>query len=102
MQSRDEKPGTPALQGGLGDPDSPPTFERTQSAGRLTPGEGRIEMAEITGRERIVASMKRSYADRIPVGLILGSFRATLLKCPLKEYWTDWKKLVEGTLLAYE
>jgi uroporphyrinogen decarboxylase len=59
-------------------------------------------MAEITGRERIVAAMKRSYADRIPVGLMLGPFRATLLKCPLKEYWTDGRKLVEGTLLAYD
>jgi len=59
-------------------------------------------MGEITGRERIVAAMKRSYADRIPVGLMLGPFRAALLKCSLKEYWTDWKKLVEGTLLAYE
>ncbi len=59
-------------------------------------------MAEITGRERIVAAMKRSYADRIPVGLILGAFRATILRCSLKPYWTDGKKLVEGTLLAYE
>ena len=59
-------------------------------------------MGEITGRERIVAAMKRSYADRIPVGLMLGPFRAALLKCSLKEYWTDWKKLVEGTLFAYE
>jgi uroporphyrinogen decarboxylase len=59
-------------------------------------------MAEITGRERIIASMKRSYADRIPVGLILGAFRATLLGCSLKDYHTDGKKLVEGTLTAYE
>jgi uroporphyrinogen decarboxylase len=59
-------------------------------------------MAEITGRERIIASMKRSYADRIPIGLILGAFRATILGCPLKEYWTDEKRLVEGTLSAYE
>jgi len=59
-------------------------------------------MAEITGRERIVAAMKRKYADRIPVGLILGPFRARILGCPLKEYWTDGKKLAEGTLAAYE
>jgi len=59
-------------------------------------------MAEITGRERIVAAMKRSYADRIPVGLILGAFRAKVLGCSLKEYSTDGKKLVEGTLAAYE
>ena len=59
-------------------------------------------MSEITGRERIVAAMKRSYADRIPVGLILGAFRATILGCRLKDYWSDGKKLVEGTLAAYE
>jgi uroporphyrinogen decarboxylase len=59
-------------------------------------------MGEITGRERIVAAMKRSCADRIPVGLILGAFRAALLNCSLKDYFNDPKKLVEGTLLAYE
>ena len=59
-------------------------------------------MAEITGRERIIAAMKRSCADRIPVGLILGAFRARILDCPLKDYWTDGKKLTEGTLAAYE
>src|SRR4030042_3577970 len=61
-----------------------------------------VTMVEITGRDRSVAAMKRNYADRIPVGLILGAFRATILGCPLKDYWTDGKKLVEGTLLAYE
>ena len=59
-------------------------------------------MVEITGRDRIVAAMKRNYADRIPVGLILGAFRARILGCPLKDYWTDGKKLAEGTLAAYE
>src|SRR5512137_2138847 len=62
----------------------------------------RLDMAEITGRERVVAAMKRSYADRIPVGLVLGAFRANLLNCSLKEYFSDAKKLLEGTLLAYE
>jgi uroporphyrinogen decarboxylase len=46
--------------------------------------------------------MKRKYADRIPVGLILGAFRAKLLGCSLKQYSIDGKKLVEGTLAAYE
>ncbi len=59
-------------------------------------------MAEITGRDRIVAAMKRTYADRIPIGLILGAFRARVLGCSLKEYWTEGKKLAEGTLAAYE
>jgi uroporphyrinogen decarboxylase len=59
-------------------------------------------MAEITGRDRIIAAMKRNYADRIPVGLILGAFRAKILDCSLKEYWTDGKKLMQGTLAAFE
>ncbi len=59
-------------------------------------------MAEITGRDRIVAAMKRTYADRIPVGLILGAFRARVLGCSMKEYWIDGKRLMEGTLACYE
>jgi uroporphyrinogen decarboxylase len=46
--------------------------------------------------------MKRSIADRIPVGLILGSFRARVLGCSLKDYWTDGKKLAEATVACYE
>jgi len=59
-------------------------------------------MAEITGRERIRASMKRSYADRIPIGIILGPFRARVLGCSLKDYWTDGKRLAEATLACFE
>jgi uroporphyrinogen decarboxylase len=59
-------------------------------------------MAEITGRDRVRACMKRTHADRIPVGVIWGSFRARVLGCPLKDYWQDWRKLVEGTVRCYE
>jgi uroporphyrinogen decarboxylase len=59
-------------------------------------------MAEITGRDRIRACMKRSIADRIPVGLILGPFKARVLGCSLKDYWTDGKKLAEATVACYE
>lgn len=59
-------------------------------------------MAEITGMDRIKACMKRTQADRIPIGIILGPFRARVVGCPLKDYWTDWKKLAEGTLACYE
>ncbi len=58
-------------------------------------------MEAITGRERIRACMKRTYADRVPIGLILGPFRAKILGCSLKEYWLSGKKLTEGTLAAY-
>jgi uroporphyrinogen decarboxylase len=59
-------------------------------------------MAEITGRDRVRACMKRTHADRIPVGVIWGPFRARILDCPLKVYWQDWRKLVEGTQRCYE
>jgi len=59
-------------------------------------------MAEITGMDRIRACMKRSHADRIPIGIILGPFRAKVLGCSLKDYWTDGKKLAEGTIACYE
>lgn len=58
-------------------------------------------MNTITGKERIRACLKRTYADRIPVGLILGPFRAKLLGCSLREYWLDAQKLAEGTLVSY-
>jgi uroporphyrinogen decarboxylase len=59
-------------------------------------------MTEITGMDRIKACMKRSYADRIPIGIILGPFRARVLGCSLKDYWRDGKKLAEGTMACYE
>jgi len=59
-------------------------------------------MAEITGMDRIRACMKRSHADRVPIGIILGPFRARVLGCSLKDYWTDGKKLADGTIACYE
>lgn len=58
-------------------------------------------MVPISGKERIRACLKRTYADRIPVGIILGPFRAKILGCPLRAYWLDGKKLAEGTLASY-
>jgi uroporphyrinogen decarboxylase len=59
-------------------------------------------MTEITGIDRIKACMKRSYADRIPIGVILGPFRAKVLGCSLKDYWRDGKKLADGTIACFE
>ena len=59
-------------------------------------------MAEITGMDRIKACLKRSYADRVPIGIILGPFRARVIGCSLKDYWMDWRKLAEGTMACYE
>jgi uroporphyrinogen decarboxylase len=59
-------------------------------------------MAEITGRDRVRACMKRTHADRIPIGVIWGSFKARVLGCSLKDYWKDWRKLAEGTIRCYK
>ena len=59
-------------------------------------------MAEITGRDRVRACMKRTLADRIPIGVIWGPFKARVLGCSLQDYWKDWKKLAEGTITCYE
>src|SRR3972149_8440908 len=59
-------------------------------------------MAEITGRERVRACMKRTHAQRIPIGVIWGPFKARVLGCSLKDYWRDWRKLFEGTMKCYE
>jgi uroporphyrinogen decarboxylase len=59
-------------------------------------------MPEITSKERIRACMKRTLADRIPIGVIWGPFKARVLGCSLKDYWKDWKKLAEGTIACYE
>ncbi|MBM4333329.1 MAG: hypothetical protein FJ117_19270 [Deltaproteobacteria bacterium] len=59
-------------------------------------------MSEITGRDRIRACLKRSIADRIPIGIILGPFRAKVIGCALKDYWADGGKLAEATLACYE
>jgi len=59
-------------------------------------------MTEITGIDRIKACMKRSCADRVPIGIILGPFRARVLGCSLKDYWREGKKLADGTLACFE
>ncbi len=46
--------------------------------------------------------MKRTFADRIPIGIILGPFRARVLGCSLKDYWRDGRKLADGTLACFE
>jgi uroporphyrinogen decarboxylase len=59
-------------------------------------------MPELTGRDRIRAAMKRNCADRIPISLILGPFRAAVLGCSPGEYFQDPRKLVDSTLATYE
>jgi uroporphyrinogen decarboxylase len=46
--------------------------------------------------------MKRTHADRIPIGLILGPFKAKVIGCSLSDYWISGRKLVESTIACYE
>jgi hypothetical protein len=59
-------------------------------------------MAEITGRDRIRACMKRTIADRIPMGIIVGPFTAKVGGYSLKDYLNDSRKLAGATIAAYE
>ena len=59
-------------------------------------------MAEVTGRDRIRAAMKRTCADRIPYSLSLGPFRARVLGCSPREYYQDGRKLADSTLICHE
>jgi uroporphyrinogen decarboxylase len=59
-------------------------------------------MTPWTGRDRIRAAMKRTYADRVPIGLVLGPFRARMLGCSPKEYFREGRKLADSTLACYE
>ncbi len=59
-------------------------------------------MSVPSSRDRIRACMKRTYADRVPIGLVLGPFRARLLGCSLKDYFQNPEKLAESTLASYQ
>jgi uroporphyrinogen decarboxylase len=59
-------------------------------------------MPELTGRDRIRAAMKRTYADRTPYSLTLGPFRAKVLGCSPREYYQEGKKLAHSTLISHE
>ena len=59
-------------------------------------------MPTISSRDRIRACMKRTYADRVPVGLIVGPFRAAILKSSLGDYFQDPKKLADSTVASFD
>jgi uroporphyrinogen decarboxylase len=59
-------------------------------------------MEAYTGKERVRAAAKRSFADRVPVGIIMGHFTAYLTGCPLREFYTDARKLADCIIAGYE
>jgi len=58
--------------------------------------------AQYTPRDRVVAAYKGSFADRVPVYPIAGSFAGCLDGLSIEEYCTDPKKAVKAMLNYYE
>ncbi|MBE0617349.1 MAG: uroporphyrinogen decarboxylase family protein [Proteobacteria bacterium] len=59
-------------------------------------------MSELKGMDYVRAAFKRTFADRIPVTVSLGSFTANLAKVPLKEFFTNPRCLVDASIQAYD
>lgn len=55
-----------------------------------------------TGRERVVAAYKRSFADRVPAYPIVGSFAGTLDGLSIEEYCTDVPRAIKAMLNYFE
>jgi hypothetical protein len=58
-------------------------------------------MEMISGKERVRAAVKRTFADRVPVGIIMGHFTTHLTKCPLQEFYHDARKLADCIVAGY-
>jgi MtaA/CmuA family methyltransferase len=58
--------------------------------------------AHYTGRDRVVAAYKRSFADRVPVYPIVASFAGTLDGLSIEEYCTDVPRAIKAMLNYYE
>lgn len=59
-------------------------------------------MSEITGKDRVKAAFKRTYADRLPSYPILGAYTVNLTGASLKDFYCDARALADGQLRAYE
>jgi MtaA/CmuA family methyltransferase len=58
--------------------------------------------ASYSGRDRVVAAYKRSFADRVPVYPIVASFAGTLDGLSIEEYCTDVPKAITAMLNYHE
>lgn len=58
--------------------------------------------AAYTGRDRVVAAYKRSFADRVPTYPIVASFAGTLDGLSIEEYCTDVPRAIRAMLNYYE
>jgi len=55
----------------------------------------------MNGIQRVMAAIKGEEKDRLPISLTLSLYGAKLINCPLKEYYTDYKKYVEGQQMIF-
>lgn len=58
-------------------------------------------MESHTSKERVRAAARRTFADRVPVGIIMGHFLAQLVGCPLRDFYTDAHKLADCIIAGY-
>jgi MtaA/CmuA family methyltransferase len=58
--------------------------------------------AQYTGRDRVVAAYKRSFADRVPTYPIVASFAGTLDGLSIEQYCTDVPRAIKAMLNYYE
>ena len=57
---------------------------------------------ECSRKDRVLATYKREYADRVPTAPMVGSFNAKLIGISIKEYETDPAKMANAILRFYE
>ena len=56
----------------------------------------------MNGIQRVMAAINGEEKDRLPLSLTLSLYGARLTDCPLKEYYTDSKKYVEGQQKVFD
>jgi uroporphyrinogen decarboxylase len=59
-------------------------------------------MAEFTGKDRVRAAFKRTYADYVPAYPMAGAFVAQLCDMTIADYLTSTDNIVKGQMASYE
>lgn len=59
-------------------------------------------MNQYTGKERVVAALKRKFADRVPLTLLFGAYCARLAGFSIREFQQEKGKNITSHLKAYE
>lgn len=59
-------------------------------------------MNQYTGKDRVVAALKRKFADRVPITLLFGPYCAKLAGFSIREFQKEKSKNIASHLKAYE